>query len=100
MAEQGSVKMRALLAALIIAIATPASALVCGKRDAIVAALAAQYGEQPIGAGITANGSLIEMFFSEDGSTWTRLLTGPGGASCVIADGEAWEPAKPKGDDA
>lgn len=54
--------MRVLLAALIIAVATPASALVCGKRDAIVAALAAQYGEQPIGAGITANGSLIEMF--------------------------------------
>lgn len=94
---------RIILAASLIALsALPASAqMACGPRAAIVAALAAKYHETRSGVGLSSRGAIIELFVSEQG-TWTMLLSGPGGMSCVVETGTNWEgqPPKVKGEDA
>lgn len=74
------------------ALASPARAQApCEERDKIVSALAQQFAEQAVGAGITPGGQVLELFASANGS-WTLLLSAPGGRSCMIAAGEAWSP--------
>ena len=45
--------------------------------------------------GLASNGKLVEVFSSDDGSTWTIVLTAPGGVSCIIAAGKYWENLPP-----
>ncbi len=40
--------------------------------------------------GLTGNGSVIELFTTGDGSTWTIVITSPDGLSRVVAAGESW----------
>jgi len=40
--------------------------------------------------GVSTNGSLVELYTSENG-TWTLMLTRPDGVSCLIAAGQNWE---------
>ena len=69
--------------------------VVCGARDALVAALARTYGEQPRVRALTAGGSMLEVFAAPGGSTWTILITAPNGRACIASAGEAWTPALP-----
>ena len=71
----------------------------CFERDALVKHLDGKFSEAPIAAGLAANGSVIEVFTSPDGITWTIVLTAPGGNTCVMASGKAWMKMtiKPKG---
>lgn len=70
---------------------TPASAqTVCSARSNVIEQLGTQYAEAPVSMGLTSNGTLIEVFSSEDGATWTIISTRPDGTSCVVASGEAW----------
>ncbi len=62
----------------------------CLSRTEMVARLAESYGELPRAAGVTANGSLLELLASPDGATWSILITGPRGRSCLVSAGEAW----------
>jgi hypothetical protein len=62
----------------------------CGERDSFAVSLRENYGELPMGIGLTPDGRLIEMFVSERGS-FTVLVTAPNGFSCVIAVGSDWE---------
>lgn len=80
----------------VLAAATGASAMVCGKHDILIEALDRQYQERQRSLGLTRDGVLIEVYASEQG-TWTILLTTPDGAACILADGEAWEEALPLG---
>ena len=64
---------------------------VCGPRDNFVDHLRGQYDEQPIGLGLTNGGGVIEVLAAPDGETWTIIVTTPGGRSCVVAAGHAWE---------
>lgn len=64
---------------------------VCGKRDDILAALADQYREKPVGIGLASNGGVLELLAAESGSTWTLIFTEPNGSSCVVAEGEDWQ---------
>ncbi len=59
-------------------------------RTAVVELLGDRYAEQPVGLGIAQNGGIIELFTSQDGATWTIVLTMPNGLSQVIATGESW----------
>ena len=40
--------------------------------------------------GLTANGGLLEVVASKDGS-WTIIVTTPNGMSCGVASGMSWE---------
>ena len=71
--------------------AHPAAAQQAGvPRAAVVKALGDRYAEESVGLGIAQNGGIIELFTSQDGATWTIVLTMPNGLSQVIATGESW----------
>jgi hypothetical protein len=77
---------------------SPAMAqMVCGERVTIVKALEAGHQEQKTATGLSGNGGLVELFTGDAGS-WTLLLTLPGGPTCLLGAGEAWEGWTPDGD--
>ena len=50
--------------------------------------------EHAVGAELAqANGQLLDIFASPDGSTWTALTTSPAGLACVVASGKGWQQA-------
>lgn len=79
-------------AALLLASSAASAEVPCGKRDKIIDWLAAKYQEEPVATGISSKGALLEVLSSEDGDTWTILLTAPNGTTCVVDTGQAWQP--------
>ncbi|MGH6960810.1 MAG: hypothetical protein ACREE7_10020 [Dongiaceae bacterium] len=63
---------------------------ICGRHSDILAEFAETYSEVPGAVGLTDRGALIDVLVSPSGS-WTMLLTTPGGPSCVIGTGQAWQ---------
>ena len=59
-------------------------------RDVVVKILGERHAETPVAYGLASNGSLIEVFATADGATWTIVLTMPNGMSVVVGSGEAW----------
>jgi hypothetical protein len=87
-------------ALLAVALASPMPAAAdsspfCAPRQELLKQLSQRYHEAPVALGLSNDGSLIEVLTSEDGSTWTIMVSQPNGASCLIAAGEAWEMRKP-----
>ena len=41
--------------------------------------------------GLLGNGWLVEVFASEDGRSWTILVSRPSGISCVMGSGQDWQ---------
>jgi hypothetical protein len=78
--------------ALLLASSAASAEVPCGKRDKIIDWLAAKYQEEPVASGISSKGALLEVLSSEDGDTWTILLTAPNGTTCVVDTGQAWQP--------
>ncbi len=66
----------------------------CGQRDKVVESFAVNFKEAPIATGVSSNGRLIEVLSTQDGDTWTLIITSPDGNSCMIASGQGWR-AKP-----
>ena len=66
---------------------------VCGKRADIVKCLNSGFEEQRRSAGLGADGNLVEVFASEQG-TWTIIYTQPGGLTCLVAVGDNWQQIK------
>jgi hypothetical protein len=66
----------------------------CASRPELLKQLADKFHEQPAALGLTSNGSLIEVLTSDDGSTWTIMITQPKGPSCLVAAGASWEELK------
>ncbi|MEH6358846.1 MAG: hypothetical protein V7745_07640 [Pseudomonadales bacterium] len=62
----------------------------CFERDTLLKHLNDKFQEAPVSAGLAANGSVLEILTSPDGTTWTITLTVPNGATCVMASGESW----------
>lgn len=60
------------------------------SRDEVVAGLGDEYKEVPVAGGIATNGSILEVFASPDGGSWTIIVTRPDGRSSVVAEGEGW----------
>lgn len=69
---------------------------VCATRGQIIDSLESEYAEAPQALGMGNDGNVIELLTTQDGSTWTLLLTMPDGTSCVVAAGEAWEALNPQ----
>lgn len=61
---------------------------VCGLREDMGKMLAQRFGEQPKAAGLVGD-RVVELLVSQTGS-WTLLMTGPDGRSCVLTGGDEW----------
>lgn len=67
----------------------------CLPHGKLVDMLDGRYSEQRVAVGLESNGRLFEIFATDDGATWTMVITTPDGASCVVAAGLEWqEPEK------
>ena len=72
-----------------------AAAQSVGKpHQQVVKVLRDRYDEAPAFIGLATGGAVVEVFTSEDGSTWTIVMTLPNGLSSIIAAGESWESVK------
>ncbi len=63
----------------------------CAQRSTLVARLDQLY-EKLAGAGITFDGSMLEIWASTDGR-WTIMVTRPNGRTCIVSHGEDWHHA-------
>ena len=63
----------------------------CDHHDKIVARLAAGYGETRQAIALTSGGHVIEVFASQETGTWTITVTAPGGLTCLVSAGEAYQ---------
>jgi len=70
------------------------SAVLCGKRDAVVEALHRNHGEVAVSRGLTSRGTLIEVFASPKSDSFTIINSRPDGISCLVAAGEGWQAIK------
>jgi len=71
--------------------------VLCAPHTQIVDVLEKGYQERKVADGLSDAGALVELFLS-DRRSWTIVFTIPGGQSCVLSGGEAWEtltPTKP-----
>ena len=75
----------------------------CGPHDAVVARLAAGYGESRRSIALGANNAVVETFVSAETGSWTITVTAPGGPTCLVASGQSYqavnEPLPPPGED-
>ena len=62
----------------------------CGERTASMSHLEDGYSEKPVAMGLDAQGRVLEVLAAPSG-TWTMLVSTPGGLTCLIASGVAWE---------
>jgi hypothetical protein len=69
----------------------------CTKHEQLAGFLGGTYGEQPISAGLQANGRLLEIYSSPSTGSWTAVSTSPSGLACVVATGQGWENRAPAG---
>lgn len=63
----------------------------CAKHEQVVERLASKYGESRQSIGLAKNNSVMEVFASPESGTWTIVITLPGGMTCLVAAGEAFE---------
>jgi hypothetical protein len=72
---------------------TPARAdpQVCGARKEILAELTKRYSEAPVAVGLANSGVLVEVLSSDQGATWTIIVSQPDGTSCLVAAGKEWQ---------
>jgi len=67
---------------------------VCNMRPVFLEQLKQRHHESPVGIGLAANGTVMEVLASEKGS-WTIITTRPDGVTCLVASGEHWEAIAP-----
>ncbi len=64
----------------------------CTDHDSIVERLTTTYGESRQSIALGSNNTIVETFASLDTGTWTIVVTTPGGPSCLVAAGQAYQP--------
>ena len=62
----------------------------CANRADLLRHLSQNYKEAPVAMGLTANGGLLEVVASKEGS-WSIIVTMPNGMSCGVVSGVNWE---------
>jgi hypothetical protein len=67
----------------------------CTKRADVMEQLSSKYSEAPVAMGLASGGGVVELTRSDDGKTWTILVTLPNGVACVVAAGQFWEDVPP-----
>ena len=63
----------------------------CAPHEVVVRRLADSYGEVRQSIGLGANNAMVEVFASEASGTWSITVTMPGGVTCLVASGQAYE---------
>jgi hypothetical protein len=63
----------------------------CAPREEVVNQLAESWGETRRSVGLAANNGVVELFASTESGTWTITVTMPGGLTCLVASGQAFE---------
>ena len=82
--------MRALAFALALLAALPATASDrCGDHRAMVEYLRERYAERLVASARASGDTVLEIYASADGATWTALFT-RGGVACIGAVGTGW----------
>jgi hypothetical protein len=69
----------------------PELAPACHSHADVARMLEKKFAEQPSALGVQANGHLVEVYVSNEGTSWTIVVTRPDGWSCIVAVGEHWE---------
>lgn len=78
------------------AIQTPL--LDCRPYTEMVKELSRRFGEHAVGFGLDYRGVVVEAFMSEDGASWSFIVTTPRRNSCIIAHGKDWVELQPPDD--
>ena len=63
----------------------------CAAHADVVERLAAGYGESRQSIALGANNTVVEVFASIETGTWTITVTTPGGPTCLVAAGQAYQ---------
>ena len=63
---------------------------VCMKHSDLTGVLQ-KHKESQAAIGVASNGNLIQVYATEDGATWSIVMTNPQGVSCVMAVGKDWD---------
>jgi hypothetical protein len=63
----------------------------CHQPKEIARLLSTDFSERPVAFGLQQDGTLMQVFASKAGETWTVVLTTPRGLSCIVAEGRRWE---------
>ena len=63
-------------------------AKICMPAETFGNALGATFGEQPVVRGMTERGTMLYLFVSPGGRTYTILEVGPDGTACALVSGE------------
>ncbi len=64
--------------------------IACSTRDSVVAKLNNELGEVRVDGAAAGLSAFYEFFASESTRTWTILVSGVNGVSCVMAVGQDW----------
>ncbi len=68
-----------------------AQSMPCTERKAAIRHLEGKFSEAPVALGLTNTGAVLEVLTSDEGRSWTILVTMPDGNTCLVAAGEAWK---------
>lgn len=63
----------------------------CEERRTVLQYLSNEYSEKPVAMGVAENGGLIEVLTSNQGNTFTIIVTSPAGETCMVAAGADWQ---------
>ena len=90
--------MRSLCAAALL-MAAPSASLeqvaACDERRSVLDHLASTHGESRVAWGVATGGQLVEVLSSGEEGTWSVIITGRDGISCLMAAGQDWRPVAP-----
>lgn len=78
-------------AAILMATTTTAQSRNCASHAMVVERLASGYGESRQSMGMSADGTVVEVFASLDTGTWTITVTQAGGPTCLVASGQSFQ---------
>lgn len=68
---------------------------VCGATEQVLVALAERYHETVAARAMLADGSLMMVTATSDGSSWSLLHVMPAGTACLLSAGSDWEAMPP-----
>ena len=60
------------------------------KRN--IAQLEKEWGEDPAVVALDAAGRMVRNLVNPDSGSWSLLVSRPGGLTCLVMSGGAWEP--------
>jgi len=78
-----------------VATGPPAAAMTCAPRVDLVDRLSTEFNERLTATGLQNARSLIEVWSSVGGDSFTILVSHPNGISCVVSAGKYWTTITP-----